>query len=154
MRAVHGYPEIGSRIKRIMGENGDEEGRAAGGYAVDEAGGIGADGNPEGEEFAPEYEEEHLKTKPVPAVIMLAGCSATAVMAFVRHYSMMQFLQAVLLALLLFLCVGVLAKFLLDRIVIRKEIPPLVDGLVTEKQADGSMGKIIAATGGESDDVG
>ncbi|MBO6133633.1 MAG: hypothetical protein J6P05_04790 [Lachnospiraceae bacterium] len=111
-----------------MNENGDEENRQ-------EDNPVDGEGKDKASE-EPKYEEFHLKTVSIPAIVMLTAGAATSIMAFLKHFPVMQFLQLVLCSMLLFWFIGGIAKLLLDRIVIRKEIPPVIDGTVTEKPLD------------------
>ncbi len=90
--------------------------------------------------------EIHLKTKTIPALVMLLGGAVTAVSSYVRHFSMIMMLESILIALILFLIVGHVIKMLLDRIVIRppEEEPSdeeKSDGEVIEKTAEGETGQ-------------
>ena len=83
--------------------------------AIEEDGQIEGE-NPEAEEKPPE--EIHLKTKPVPAVVMLIGGAATAISCYVRGFPLLKMLFVVFVSLLCFWLAGCIIKLLLDRIVI------------------------------------
>ncbi|MBQ9505257.1 MAG: hypothetical protein IJU93_09635 [Lachnospiraceae bacterium] len=87
---------------------------------------------PEEEEKPPE--EIHLKTKPVPAVVMLIGGAATAISCFVRKFPLLKMLFVVFIALLCFWIAGCIIKLLLDRIVIE---PPEEEEKPEEEAEDG-----------------
>ena len=67
-------------------------------------------------------EEVHLKTKFIPAIIMLLAGAVTALTAFIRHYPVLLMLELTFGALLLFLFIGEIAKILLDRIVVIRRV--------------------------------
>ena len=65
-------------------------------------------------------EISHLKTKTIPAIVMLLGGLVTSITCFVRRYTVMMTLWRVLLALVVFLILGGIVKFILDKITLRK----------------------------------
>ena len=106
---------------------------------------IEENGLAEGEE--PEEEEKppekiHLKTKPVPAVVMLIGGAATAISCFLRHFPLLKMLFIVFISLVCFWIVGGIIKLLLDRIVIKppeEEEKPETEGEGEEGTNDGEV---------------
>lgn len=76
----------------------------------------------------PEVEPEklHLKTKSIPAIIMLLAGLVAAVDTFIQRYPIKKALPVIFLTLLLFLVIGNIVKALLDKIEIeppKEEIP-------------------------------
>ena len=65
-------------------------------------------------------EEIHLKTRPIPALVMLLGGSVTIIICFIRHYEIIHSLELILAALVIFLILGTLAREILDNIVIER----------------------------------
>ena len=72
-------------------------------------------------------EELHLKTKLIPAIIMLTAGAATAIMAFVRHYPVLLMLELTLGALVVFLIVGEIVKMIFDGVVVIKRFAVVDD---------------------------
>ena len=105
----------------------------------------------EGEE-AEEPEEEqppeeiHLKTKTVPAVVMLIGGAATAISCYVKGYPLLRMLLIVFAALLCFWILGGIIKIFLDKIVIA---PPEEEA--KEEEEELSDGEVIEKTPGATD---
>ncbi|MBR1893037.1 MAG: hypothetical protein IJ815_05865 [Lachnospiraceae bacterium] len=95
-----------------------------------ESGEMPEDGKKEGTVTIKE-EEVHLKTKTIPAVIMLLAGAVTAIAAFIRHYPVLLMLELTLGALVLFLVIGEIVKIILDRIVVIRRIE-----VVEEKSED------------------
>ena len=102
-------------------------------------------GLPEGEQSQEEEkppEEIHLKTKPVPAVVMLIGGAATAISCYVRNFPLLKMLFVVFVSLVCFWIAGCIIKLLLDRIVIepREEKTETEEGEAGEEEAaDGAV---------------
>ena len=76
---------------------------------------------------------EHLKTKPVPAIVMLIGGAAVTINVFVRHFSLLDALICIFISLLIFLIIGDVAKMLLDRIELPNRYAVSKDGEMIEK---------------------
>ncbi|GEM_PF-975736 len=68
----------------------------------------------ETEEKEPEI--VHLKTKTVPAIVMLLAGSVAAIDTFIQHYPLKNSLIIILATLLIFLFIGEIIKMLLDRV--------------------------------------
>lgn len=75
----------------------------------------------------------HLKTKPIPAIIMLLGGAAVAVDVFIQHFTVLNFLIAVFVSLLGFLFIGEIVKLILDRIELPNKNAVDKDGEMIEK---------------------
>jgi len=84
----------------------------------------------------PEKEPEklHLKTKTIPAIVMLVAGLVAAVDTFIQRYPMKKALIVIFCTLLIFLILGNIVKALLDRIEI---IPPKEEEPESESDADG-----------------
>lgn len=95
----------------------------------------------EGEEPEEEKppEEIHLKTKPVPAVVMLIGGAATAISCYVREFPLLKMLFVVFISLLCFWIAGCIIKMLLDKIVIQPADEEETEGEEGEEQNDGEV---------------
>lgn len=88
-------------------------------------------------------EPKRLKTKTVPAVVMLMGTAATAVFTFLRKYSLKDELIAIFVTMIIFLILGNVAKIILDRFELADKEAIAEDGEVIEKkeQSDSSDSK-------------
>ena len=71
---------------------------------------------------------EHLKTKPVPAIIMLLGGSVSAVYTYMQGRELKDALIIIFVTLLVFLILGEIIKFLLDKIEIVVPVEEKEDG--------------------------
>ena len=71
---------------------------------------------------------EHLKTKPVPAIIMLLGGSVSAVYTYMQGRELKDALIIIFVTLLVFLILGEIIKFLLDKIEIVVPVEEKGDG--------------------------
>lgn len=89
----------------------------------------------------------HLKTKTVPAIVMLAGGLVAAVCVFVRQTELKTALVIIFVSLLAFLVVGDIIKIFLDRIELLTPDMVDADGNVIEK------GKSEEEPGEESEGV-
>ena len=92
-------------------------------------------------ERAKELEEEkknqpiRLKTKPVPTVVTLVGGAIAAIIVCIQHYELHFALVIILISLLVFLVIGDVIKYLLDKI----ELPRPVE----EQENVGEDGEMI-----------
>lgn len=79
-------------------------------------------GEDEEQQDGPEVREEitHLKTKTIPAIVMLLGGLVTSIYCFVRQYSVLMTLSYVFASLVIFLIVGGIVKLILDKITLKK----------------------------------
>ncbi len=93
---------------------------------------------PEEEEEEPP-EEEHLKTKYVPAVVMLIGGAPIAISCFFRGYPLLKMLLVVLVALFGFWVAGGIIKIFLDKIVIIKPEDRMPEIPADEETSDGEV---------------
>jgi hypothetical protein len=75
----------------------------------------------------------HLKTKSIPAIVMLAGGLVSAVCVFVRQTELQKALVIIFVSLLAFLVVGDIIKIFLDRIELLTPEMVDADGNVIEK---------------------
>ncbi len=75
-----------------------------------------ADGSGVREEYS------HLKTKTIPAIVMLLGGLATSVFCFVMGYGILDSLLRVFVSLVVFLIFGGIVKIILDKITLKKII--------------------------------
>ena len=71
---------------------------------------------------------EHLKTKPIPAIIMLLGGSVSAVYTYIQGRELKDVLIIIFVTLLIFLILGEIIKLLLDRIEIVVQSEEKEDG--------------------------
>ncbi|MBQ7584152.1 MAG: hypothetical protein IJT24_06030 [Lachnospiraceae bacterium] len=79
----------------------------------------------------------HLKTKPVPAIVMLLGGGIVAADIFIQQLEFRKSLIIILVSLVFFLIVGELVKFLLDRIELPDPEAVDADGNVIQKGRSG-----------------
>ena len=90
-----------------------------------------------------------LKTRPLPALLMLLGAAVAALIAWRDDYSLNDFLKVVLCAMVIFLVFGHILKLMLDAVVIKKKRIS-GDGSVIEKNVDAPG----ASDGGTEDAAG
>lgn len=79
------------------------------------------------------------KTKSIPAIVMLLGCAVAAIVTYINGYGLQKMLKVILVSLLIFLCMGMIIKFLFD-----KYIPPIEEEEVTDDE-----GSVIEKTSEE-----
>ena len=84
-------------------------------------------------------EPVHLKTKPVPAVVMLLGGGIVTADVFIQQIEFRKSLIIILASLLVFLLAGELVKYLLDRIELPNPDAVDADGNVIQKGKSGDM---------------
>lgn len=56
-----------------------------------------------------------MKTKPIPAIIMLSAGFITCIIAIYTHMELMAFTKSLLLVLVIFYILGVVVKMILDK---------------------------------------
>ena len=78
-----------------------------------------------------------MKTKKIPALVMLIGGSVACIVAYLNHYDLEDMLVALIVSLIVFFCLGLLVEFLFEKFEIAKEdAEPLGDGEVVEKTSE------------------
>ncbi len=84
-------------------------------------------------------EFDRLKTKQLPAIVMLTGGAVSAVVTFARGFTLKEMLVIVLCSLLGFYLMGLILKSVFDSFRIRKKEPDAVseEGEVIEKEPEG-----------------
>ena len=82
-------------------------------------------------------EPVHLKTKPIPAVVMLLGGGIVTADVFIQQIEFRKSLIIILASLLVFLLAGELVKYLLDRIELPNPDAVDADGNVIQKGKSG-----------------
>lgn len=84
----------------------------------------------------PDEESYQLKTKSLPAILMLTGGAVSSIVTYVNHYSLKDMLIIVLLTLLGFYILGLLLKKLFDsfHMVIKSDSEQETEGEVIEKE--------------------
>jgi len=85
------------------------------------------------EEEGVKYEPVHLKTKTIPAIVMLLGGLVVTVDVFIQQLEFKRSLIIILVSLVAFLIVGDIVKILLDRIELPNPEAVDSDGNVIEK---------------------
>jgi hypothetical protein len=80
---------------------------------------------------------EHLKTKPVPAIVTLLGGAVAAIYTYIQGREPMDALIIILVTLLVFLILGDLIKFLLDKIEIVVEPEKKEDEASQDEETEG-----------------
>ncbi len=76
-----------------------------------------------------------MNRKNIPLVLMLVAGAATCIVTWVRQYSILGRLTALLVTLVIFLCLGSLLKFVLDLFDRQNEKKSQEEGEVIEKEA-------------------
>ncbi|MCH5271195.1 MAG: hypothetical protein J1E83_10660 [Lachnospiraceae bacterium] len=76
-----------------------------------------------------------MKRKYMPLILMLLAGAITAIITFIKQYTMIQRLSALLAVLLIFYVLGSIFKWLLDTFEKQNEKAALDDGEVIEKEA-------------------
>lgn len=79
-----------------------------------------------------------MKTKNIPALVMLLGGTVACIVAYINHYNLQDMLEVVLISLLVFLVLGVIIRLILDSFKIPNDQQVDDDGEVVEKQGDDS----------------
>lgn len=79
----------------------------------------------------------HLKTKPIPAVVMLLGGGIVTADVFIQQIEFRKSLIIILASLVVFLLAGELVKYLLDRIELPNPEAVDADGNVIQKGKSG-----------------
>lgn len=79
-----------------------------------------------------------MKTKTVPAIIMLLGCSVASIVMYINGYEFGKMLRVLLFVLLLFLILGLIVKIVIDKNIPLPEEDEEIseDGEVIEKQSE------------------
>ncbi|MCR5747169.1 MAG: hypothetical protein K6G03_05635 [Lachnospiraceae bacterium] len=96
----------------------------------------------------------HLKTKPVPAVIMLVGGLFITVIVFIQQFEFKKALLTILVGMIVFLIVGDIVKMLLDRIEIPNPELMDADGNVIEKGKSGENDETEESSSGNENKDG
>lgn len=76
-----------------------------------------------------------MKRKYMPLILMLLAGAITSIITFIKQYTMIQRLSALLAVLLIFYALGSIFKWLLDTFEKQNEKADLDDGEVIEKEA-------------------
>lgn len=79
-----------------------------------------------------------MKRKYMPLILMLSAGAVTAVITFIKQYTMVQRLSALLAVLLIFYTLGSLLKWLLDTFEKENAKAALDEGEVIEKEGEAS----------------
>lgn len=83
-----------------------------------------------------------MKTKKIPAIVMLIGGAATCVITYLNHYNLRDMLIALVWALIAFLVLGIVIELLFEKFEIAKDEDEEVifdgDGEVVEKTEEES----------------
>ena len=88
---------------------------------------------------------QHLKTKPLPAIIMLLGGAAVTIDVFVKQFSVLDSLIAVFLSLVIFLIIGDIVKMIFDRVELPNKNAVDKDGEMIEKGQNGQQDQMHEA---------
>ncbi len=107
-----------------------------------DAGEEGADAAAAGEGQEEEKDEGiKLKTRPVPAVVMLLGGAAVAIDVTIQGFPMWKALLCILISLIVFLIIGDIVKMFLDRIRIPRPVEETEAGENGEELTEGEGGE-------------
>ena len=81
-----------------------------------------------------------MKTKKIPAIIMLIGGSVTCIVTYISRYDLEEMLIALVVSLIIFYILGLLVEFLFEKFEIAKEEDEIAeeDGEVVEKTGETS----------------
>lgn len=90
-----------------------------------------------------------MKRKYMPLILMLLAGAITAIITFIKQYTMIQRLSALLVVLLIFYALGSLLKWLLDTFEAQNEKAALDEGEVIEKEVEASENVDEVANGTE-----
>lgn len=88
------------------------------------------------EQETPKEEIYQLKTKTIPALVMLMGGAVSSIVTYINHYTLENMLLIVLLSLIGFYILGMVLKKVFDsfHIVLKKEEEEMTEGEVIEKE--------------------
>lgn len=91
-----------------------------------------------------QIEKNKLKTKQIPSIVMLTAGAVASVVTYWKGYALKDALLSIFTTLIVFLFVGAVVKFLLDRIElpVTKEIGG--DGEVIEKTSEDGSGDTVS----------
>lgn len=78
-----------------------------------------------------------LKTRPIPAIIMLLAGLAAAITTYVNRYPVKDALLIILVSMIVFLIIGNIVKMILDRFEMPDENAVDEDGEMVEKAPEG-----------------
>lgn len=76
------------------------------------------------------------KTKMLPSIIMLTAGSIACLMAYFKHYSLKDMLLLELIVLVIFYCLGLVVKKILDVFTVIEEHKVSDEGEVIEKKSE------------------
>lgn len=80
-----------------------------------------------------------MKTKQIPAIVMLLGGAVACIVSYINHYELKEMLVVVTLSLVIFLVIGVIIRLILDSFELPEEEEKVDDdGEVVEKQIESS----------------
>lgn len=78
-----------------------------------------------------------MKTKMIPAIVMLLGGSVACIVSYINHYTLKEMLVVLTLALIVFLIFGVIIRLILDSFDMPENKTVIDgDGEVVEKQGE------------------
>ncbi|MBQ4483294.1 MAG: hypothetical protein II966_08710 [Lachnospiraceae bacterium] len=98
---------------------------------------VDADQSASAEIYERKPEPKRLKTRPIPALVMLFGGSVVAVDVFIQQLDLKTSLLLILAGLVFFIIIGQVVKLLLDRIELQNPEAVNADGSVIEKGKSG-----------------
>lgn len=77
-----------------------------------------------------------MNRKYMPAILMLTAGAVTCIITFVKRYSVLEMLLALLVVLIVFYALGSILKWLLDTFEAQNEKAALDEGEVIEKEGE------------------
>jgi len=77
-----------------------------------------------------------MKTKFIPAVVMLLGGAVACIVTFLNNYSLDEMLSVLIISLIIFLILGVVIRLIIDSFELPDENRVDDEGEVVEKQGD------------------
>lgn len=90
-----------------------------------------------------------MKTKTIPAIVMLLGLSVAVIVTYINGYTLMQMLKVLIWVLFIFLFIGLIIKHLFDKYIpVVEEADEMVDdeGSVIEKTSEEGMDEAVLET--------
>lgn len=94
-----------------------------------------------------------MKTKHIPAIVMLLGGSVACIVTYINRYSLREMLVTLTFSLVIFLIIGGVIKMILDSFQMPDEAKVDDEGEVVEKQGDEEADEDSLRTTDASDEI-
>lgn len=79
-----------------------------------------------------------MKTKQIPAIVMLLGGAVACIVSYMNNYTLREMLIVLTVSLVVFLCLGVVIRLVLDSFEMPDDSKVDDEGEVVEKQGEAS----------------